>query len=580
MLPLLFLALSGGATLLAGPDVLISRENDFAHVEMIIAAHPSDPKKLIAGSMFLGSAFGTVVYTSTDGGVTWIPSYPAEAIETDADPLVLYTPKGTALYLALPANPLVNAAGQPYMPVVLYRSEDGRNWQKPVLLGTAGGYDYPRIAVDPRSGRIYVGAVVGEESSLDLFRSNDDGLTFAASVLAKPTREGIGLGTTGLAVLADGTLVHSYVEYPMGELKDTVREKKQWVTVSRDGGETFSEPALAGSQILPPAGARERFNLLAHGMQMAAGGDRIHLAWTDSRTGQPQVVVTSSADLGRTWSEPRPVAGPLPEGAYSFQPSVAVNKDGVLGVSWLDTRNHPGTDLYDAWFTASLDGGATFLPAVRLSSASSDPLGTGNQRPSPGAMWSRRTKVTRVFFLNPLNRYPHGGDYAGLAAAADGAFHPLWPDSRTGTFQAWTSRVALAGQPAVASTAGEPVDLTESVELTFDPASWDGETKELRLPIRLRNRSDKAIRGPLQVRVKQFGSGPAAGDYLENTPTILNAANGEKGVGAVFDYNLDYNLGALEAGAMTAPIVWHFKIVGAGAWIPDMHVQVFGRTEP
>ena len=577
MLPLLFLALSGGATLLAGPDVLVSRENDFAHVEMIVDAHPSDPKKLIAGSMFLGSGFGTIVYTSADGGVTWAPSYP-EGIETDADPLVLYTPKGTALYLALSADLLVNAAGQPYIPIVLYRSEDGRTWEKPVLLGTQGGYDYPRIAADPRSGRIYVGAVVGEESSLDLFRSDDDGRTFKASVLAKATTEGIGLGTTGLAVLADGTLVHSYLEYPMGNLRDTVREKKHWVTVSRDGGETFSEPALVGSQVLAPAGARERFNLLSHGSQMAAGGDRIHLAWTDSRTGRPQVVVTSSADLGRTWSEPKPVAGPLPEGVYSFQPSVAVNKDGVLGVSWLDTRNHPGTDLYDAWFTASLDGGATFLPAVRLSSASSDPLGAGNQRPSPGAMWYRRTKVIRVFFLNPLNRYPHGGDYAGLAAAADGSFHPLWPDSRTGTFQAWTTRVTLAGQTPAPSTtaAGAPVDLSESVELTFDPASWDGETKELRLPVRLRNRSDKTIRGPLQVRVKEFGSGPDAGDYLENTPTILNAANGEKGVGAVFDYNL----GVLEAGAVTAPVVWRFKIVGAGAWTPDMHVQIFGRTEP
>ncbi|HET9225544.1 MAG TPA: sialidase family protein [Thermoanaerobaculia bacterium] len=578
MFSLLFLALSGGATLLAGPDVLVSRENDFAHVEMIVAAHPSDPKKLIAGSMFLGSGFGTVVYASTDGGITWTPSHPAEAIETDADPVVLYTPKGTALFLALPANPLVNAAGRRYMPIVLYRSEDGRTWQKPVLLGTEGGYDYPRIAADPRSGRIYVGAVVGEESNLDLFRSDDDGRTFKASVLAKATTEGIGLGTTGLAVLADGTLVHSYLEYPMGNLRDTVREKKHWVTVSRDGGETFSEPVFAGSQILPPDGARDRFRLLGHGSQMAAGGDRIHLSWTDSRTGRPQVVVSSSADQGRTWSEPRPVAGPLPEGAYSFQPSLAVNKDGVLGVSWLDTRNHPGTDLYDAWFSASLDGGATFLPAVRLSSASSDPLGTGNQRPSPGSMWDRRNKVIRVFFLNALNRYPHGGDYAGLAAAADGSFHPLWPDSRTGTFQAWTTRVTLAGQPASATAPEAAVDLSESVELTFDPAAWDGETKELRLPIRLRNRSDKAIRGPLQVRVKEFGSGQH-GEFLENTPAILNAANGEKGVGAVFDYSQAFgDFDVLEPGAVTDPVVWRFKIVGAGAWTPDMHVVVTGRV--
>ena len=576
---LLFLLAQEPARLLAGPDVLVSRENDFPHLEMMIAAHPSDPKRLIAGSMFVGSAFGTILYSSTDGGTTWTPTYPAESIATDADPVVLYTPKGTALHLVLPADPLVNAEGKLYMPVVLYRSEDGRSWQKPILLGAREGYDHPQIAADPRSGRVYVSTVAGGESRLELFRSDDDGRSFRAKVMTQSPSEELGLNTTGLAVLEDGTLVHSYIDFPMGRLQETIREQKNWVMVSRDGGETFSEPVLVGTQVFLPATAKEHFADLHTFTQMTAGGGRIHLAWTDLRTGRPQAVLTTSADLGRTWSEPRPIAGPLPEGAYSFQPSLAVNKDSVLGVSWFDTRNHPGTDRYDAWFSASLDGGATFLPAVRLSSESSDPLGAGNQSPSPGAMWSRRTEVIRVFFLNALNRFPQGGDYAGLAADAAGDFHPLWPDSRTGTFQAWTARVKLErGAPSTAPAAGPPVDLSESVELTFDPGTWDGQ--ELRLPIRIRNRSEKTIRGPLQVRVKAFGSG-TDGMYLENTPTILNAANGEKGVGAVFDYSQAFgDFGALEPGGMTEPIVWRFRVVGAGAQTPDMHVEVTGRPDP
>lgn len=569
--------------LLAGPDVLVSRENDFPHVEMMIAAHPTDPRKLIAGSMSLvGGLYDTVLYSSTDGGSTWHPRYPAEPVDTDADPLVLYTPKGTALYLALPEKPMVDAAGKRSMPVVLYRSEDGWSWPKTVLVGTNDFYDHPQIAADPRSGRVYVSALGGEGYPLDLFRSDDDGRTFQGPKnMAKAPSEEVGINTTGLGLLADGTLVHTYVDFPMGRLQETIREMKSWAMVSTDGGETFSEPVLVGRQLfLPKAMDREHFANLHSFPQMAAGGDRIHMAWTDFRSGRPQAVITTSADRGKTWSEPRPVAGALPEGAYSFQPSLAVNRDGVLGVSWLDTRNHPGTDRYDAWFSASLDGGATFLPAVRLSSESSDPLGAGNRRPAPASFQSSREKTHRVMFLSALARYPQGGDYAGLAADAEGHFHPLWPDARTGAFQAWTARVKLERGTTRTPAAAQPVDLRDHVELTFDPGVYDAGTRELRLPIRIKNRSDKTIRGPLQVRVKTFGSGVDRMN-LENTPTILNAANGEKGEGAVFDYSQAFgDLGALEPGAVTEPVVWRFQLVGAGARTPDMHVEITGGIEP
>ncbi|HVG11197.1 MAG TPA: sialidase family protein [Thermoanaerobaculia bacterium] len=588
MLPLLVLLSTlaeAQPRLLAGPDVLVSSENDFPHVEMMIAAHPTDPRQLTAGSMALvGSQLGTMVYSSADGGTTWSPGYPVERISTDADPVVVYTPRGTALYLALPSELTVDAAGKRHAPIILYRSEDnGRLWQKPLRLGPEGAYDHPQITVDPRSGRVYVSAVVGQDSRLELFRSDDDGRTFAApKVMTKAPSEEVGLNTTGLAVLSDGTLVHTYIGFDMGQMEATIREQMNYAMVSRDGGETFSEPVLAGKQVFLPYANKEYFSNLHTFPQMAAGADRIYMAWTDFRSGRPLAMLTWSADRGKTWSETRPVAGALPEGAYSFQPSLAVNKDGVLGVSWLDTRNHPGTDRYDAYFSASLDGGATFLPPVRLSSESSDPLGAGNQRPSPGT-FQDRNKTIRVGFISALTRYPHGGDYVGLAADAEGHFHPLWPDSRTGTFQAWTTRVKLErggpANPALAA-AGAPMDLKDHIELTFDPATYDGESRELRLPIRIRNRSEKTIRGPLQVRVKTFGSG--MGDmYKENTPTILNAPNGEKGVGAVFDYSQAFgDFGALEPGATTEPVLWRFKLVGAEARTPDMHLEVTGRLAP
>jgi hypothetical protein len=69
--------------------------------------------------------------------------------------------------------------------------------------------------------------------------------------------------------------------------------------------------------------------------------------------------------------------------------------------------------------------------------------------------------------------------------------------------------------------------------------------------------------------------------FLENTPTILNADNGEKGARAVFDYSQAFgDFGVLEPGAATKPVVWRFRIVGAGARTPDMHVEITGRPDP
>jgi len=45
-----------------------------------------------------------------------------------------------------------------------------------------------------------------------------------------------------------------------------------------------------------------------------------------------------------------------------------------------------------------------------------------------------------------LGRRVGPGDTAGLAAAADGTFHPLWVDYRTGTPQVWTATVTVRGK--------------------------------------------------------------------------------------------------------------------------------------
>ena len=131
-----------------------------------------------------------------------------------------------------------------------------------------------------------------------------------------------------------------------------------------------------------------------------------------------------------TWSDPVVVN----RSSY-FRPvqtaAIAVNRDGIVGISWYDARNDPreyrGTfRCQEVFFAASLDGGRTFLPEVKVSTAENCP-----DTPANG-------EAGRLFVA--------GGDYHGLAAAADGRFHLVWADSREGIYQLRTAVVRVAAK--------------------------------------------------------------------------------------------------------------------------------------
>ena len=149
----------------------------------------------------------------------------------------------------------------------------------------------------------------------------------------------------------------------------------------------------------------------------------------------------------------------------------------------------------------------------------------------------------RVALLSAASRWVNGGDYMGLTASADGHFHPVWADARSGTYQVYTAEVrvedgaAVAGEPAVGGlTAGEPVDVTGRIELVNDPGAYDAETGVLDLWIRLKNVSATPIAGPIEVEIRKFGSG-MDDTFAEFAPEILNADNGMGGGGARFVYD-------------------------------------------
>jgi hypothetical protein len=177
-------------------------------------------------------------------------------------------------------------------------------------------------------------------------------------------------------------------------------------------------------------------------------------------------------------------------------------------------------------------------------------------------------------------------DYMGLTADANGIFHPLWADSRTGTFQIQTARVevkkpadekqsAEKTAPAAAEPAKVQTDVTGKIEFVFDPGRYNGATHEVEIAIRVKNISDVTISGPIVATVTSFGSGEGE-EERENSPEILNATNGKKGTGATFDFTpVLGGTNSLPVNAVSGALVWRLKL-SKPLRTPDMHMTLSG----
>ena len=609
------------ARIVVGPDYLVSRDSDRPHVEIMAAANPRSPANLLAGAITFTALDGgpaTKAYVSRDGGIVWHDvTFPEQREMGGADPQVAFTAAGTAIFATLATG--ADETGRTRAFLHAYRSEDeGATWSNAYNLG--GSYDHPMLAADhtdgPFAGRLYMSVLYGAEYNLGVFRSEDDGRSWLGPVKFIDGGGERGLNVDPMLVLHDGTVVVTYVDFPIAtEPAPDDPGSRIWTVVSTDGGVTFSDPQPGPLKLTAAEmqESRQRTDRMRGGSwsmfavdRSERFRDRIYVIWPEYSRGLPRVVIARTDDRGATWSEPAPVAPPPDvEGAQQFQPAVGVNEDGVLGVTWYDTRDAPGEFAFHQYFAASLDGGATFTAPVRVSSALSRPLGSGNLLPSP-TTFNGPAGELRAALLSAASRWVTGGDYMGLAASADGDFHPVWADSRTGTYQVYAARVrvesgtrlaagGLAGTEGATAHTGEAdpngaarerpsrdvevdeaADVTGRIDLVTDPGAYDAETRVLDLWVRLENVSSEAVTGPIEVELRKFGSG--MGDVLsEFAPEVLNAHNGVAGGGAVFVYDDALGSeGVLPPGGVSGSVLWRLRLADP-LRVPDMHLYVRGR---
>jgi hypothetical protein len=575
-----------GHVVTVGPNVHVSKMNDSRqHWETQVAADPTNSARLIGCSIISppeeGHSAGdhkTIVYASSDGGKSWRPTLESPPGMISRDPTCAFGPDGTAYFVnfAFSADAFsessTHAKEETIKKLFVYRSEDGgKTWAKPVGLQIS---DRPFLVIDHSNskyrGRVYLTSNSGvrrtdgdELTTMPLvFHSSDKAMTFAdpLSVLTDDNRWIVGPGNA--VVLSDGTLVWGQAELKVGGSAGIPHNKPDQsnarlkILVSADGGTSFLKATVAGDWYLRFYDGVNSVPSLGADASQGPFKDRVYAAWSDARSGRSEILLSFSSDKGKTWSKPVAVNDDAPrpapgEGPDDQMPTVAVNSAGVVGVMWYDRRDNPDNLGWYARFSASLDGGETFLPSVRVAEAPHflDPrkkIALDSEAEGENLSGgSHEIFVSAFAFM--------GGDTAGMAADADGVFHPFWVDNRTGVAQIWSAPVTVSGNAVGNGSADlqDFVDVTAKLEVEFKHTSYDPNSQKVTGDICLTNRSPQDLSGPIKIRILSLASAVGPTD-------ILDSDNESRRSGAVWDLSAFLLDGRLPSGKTSKPR--HFEM--------------------
>jgi hypothetical protein len=578
------------------------------HVESFIVVDPRDPQHLLAAAMaFINGASHVHPYVSFDGGKTWAGGrFAGDSSLSNAggaDPVLEISPSGVALFSVLAKSDGVDRT------LVARSLDGGRTWRTSAVLPNT---DRQWLAID-RTRRLFGGrtylATTGVFQSRGgarsvatyLARSDDDGLSFPFRTLLSHTRDSsskdVAIDAVPLEplVTSRGLLVITL----QGGVADSVRERTRrdslnvWsfgIMASDDGGESFGPPAYA--QILRSSVTRSPARIQR---ATAAGGsprtaidastgrfrDRVYFVATDydPRIDRYVVRVWSTGDFGKTWKTA--VASDAPKGDVA-NPAIAVNRDGIVAVTWNDRRDDPKGQCWRLYAAISTDGGERFLPAMRLSDAPTCANAPRNWATTGSGFNSDQSGDYLAHFdataLVPT-RFPMGGDTQGLASDANGVFHAAWINGKTGVLQLWhmsfrvsprlTAQLRSASADSARSSGDSSAkdgteDVTRETRIQVISSTLDFAAKTFIVRVTIENAGSRPLRGPFRAVMRHFLDERDNGMGLRNL-AVANADSGGKGVGATWEF-LAPGTGLLAPGARTLERELRFTFEGG---VPD-----------
>jgi hypothetical protein len=384
-------------------------------VENQLAKNPNNENHLLLSGMYVDvntpEQYGNFAAISLNKGKSW-ENVTQFNIPEGADPWGLITSKGTAITTVL---------GLEYL--FLYRSVDGgKNWNKtPLNLGRA--HDHQTLIEDVTRNIIYLVSIQG--NSIYVNYSLDDGATFEH--VNKFKFSNLGSNTMTPVLLKDGTLMISFTTFNRkaiggsrnGGKAERLHKNLSWIIPFRTD-EGFKTPMFLSES------CETGFPVLANDISGSKFDENLYYICS-SQTDR-SIVFHYSDTRGESWTEGLPLATytnikDSERNPFTGMPQITVNNKGYIGVVWQDRTQDPNGKCQSLFFTASIDGGKSFLKPVKVSSQLSCMENELNN-------WAG-------------SRYKSGGDYTGFITDNNGDYIVIWPDSREGISQLYKAIIRV-----------------------------------------------------------------------------------------------------------------------------------------
>ncbi len=404
---------------------------------------------------------------STDGGSTWSDSLVSGIpYDRQSDPCLVGDNYGNFYMNMLDYNP--GGLGESY--IVVYRSTDnGVSWSGPVttcpwIFGTFEDKQF--TAVDrtggPYDGNYYCSwtRFYGGANRMIFVRSTDGCQTFDDTVKVGPAMYSeycggwIDAGQFSIPVVdADGYVHVFWQGYELLDPFECTYALATRHTFSTDGGVTFSEPGVAFHNNLNydnVDGGIDVYGMPNADCDISDGpyDNTIYISQcqhSEYAASGTDVTVRKSTDNGETWSDRMVVNDDVPgHNIDQFHPWLIVNRDGVVLLIFYDQRNDPLTHRkFDAYFSASFDGGETYTKNMRISEVSSDPWDAAFTTSDIAPDVYEPDGTLRI--QNQPERRPRAGllaEYIGIHANHD-TISTIWTDTRNGNQDCYAARFMM-----------------------------------------------------------------------------------------------------------------------------------------
>jgi hypothetical protein len=415
-------------------NVLMSGVQSLPRAESDLRYNYYNTNQIIAASnIVLGNQ---AQFYSSDGGQTWgqstLPSVTGDS--TQSDPAVDWTSDGNAWALTIGVGTDLTLR--------CFKSIDGgQNWKHDSDLTGASQTltDKPALWVDHNPASPY------KDYMYATWHNNEVAYAAWRAGSAGTWSAPIALSGSETTTTADGGDIKANASGDVFAFWPSAGSQTLYMAKSTDGGSTFGAPIQIASTfskflVLIPAQAEGGFRgcliYISGGAYKTATLDMVYAVWMDleggsgctaasddpgsdaSSTCKTRIWFASSANGGTNWNAPVMLNNQSSLNDQFF-PRLAVDEtNGNMMLVYYDTVADPNRLKADLWMQSSVDNGATWTLAVKITSSPTDE--TGNE-----------------------DSDFQFGDYIGLTGY-DGQFFACWTDRRdAGLEQIYGSSIVL-----------------------------------------------------------------------------------------------------------------------------------------